>query len=506
MGNFSGSLEVVGKYQSGFDELLDQDTDLRVGEGRVGYTDNGCLLILRTPELIGFSGRVISATVTLTLTQNPDFDTAIQRMTADYGNDPDNDTYTGLFNLYDGDITPPDIGSGLGEIEVDITDIAQAALDANDSRILMAVEEDPFDSDPEQGTVIVTVGTYSITTVADVTAAITEPTGSFTLQDLVIEVAREIGTAYYGTDGDEAAQVPTDAHDLAEAKRHINNAIRQVLSDAPPQGWRWAKPVASVVLWPSVAVDDDVTVSGGAYDAENDQTTLEATESTFYPSMETKTITVTDVGDFTIESYASATQVIVSGDASAVATATFSIDADGNYTLPRTFGGVYSGQIGFAADSSLAGVIQWVDEGTIRRMRENGVVSDDPTMAGVRIINGRRRWTLSVWPTPASVVTVEFPYDLYFDKLTGLTDKPPIPFLFDELLRAAVLMIAERDVHRAIDGPHTRYYQQALVMAYQMDSRSAPKRLGYFGDPGSGNISPHNFRDFRSRPTVNFNE
>ncbi len=41
------------------------------------------------------------------------------------------------------------------------------------------------------------------------------PTGAMTFQDRIIEVAIKLGVAYYGSAGDEAAQVPTDAHDLS---------------------------------------------------------------------------------------------------------------------------------------------------------------------------------------------------------------------------------------------------------------------------------------------------
>lgn len=508
MGSLSGSFTITAAYADAFTYLNSQDTDYRVGEGRAGYATDPCLLILKTGTLSSFEGRVVSATMTLTVTQNPDFDTAVQRLTADYGNNlDDTDTYTALEALYDDTLSPPDIGSGTGSIEVDISDAVQAAIDAGDSRVLLVIEESPFDYTPAQGTIIITAATYTIVTVADATAATAEPTGSFTFQDLLIRFATEIGTAYHGTDGDEAAQVPTDAHDLAEAKRHVNDAIRQVLNDAPPQGWRWARPKASVVLWPSVELDDDVTANGGTYDSTNDQTTLEASEASFYPSMERKTVTITDVGDFIIKAYASSTRVTVEGDASSVTAATFSIEADGDYSLPKTFGGVWVGQIKYAADSGAVNVIKWADEGSVRTMRETSAETGEPNLAGTRVMSDRRQWWLSVWPTPSEAVTVEFPYELYFNTLTDVTDKPPIPFLYDELLRAAVLMIAERDVHRLLDGPHTRYYQQALAAAYLTDARSAPKRLGYCGDPGAA-VQPnvYNFRGFRSRPTVEFNE
>ena len=114
-----------------------------------------------------------------------------------------------------------------------------------------------------------------------------EPTSALTFEDLIIETARSIGIAYYGSDGTGAVQVPQDAHDLDECKRHVNNAIRMFINDAPrPNGWRWLQPVSSMTLWSPVAEKDGRTISGGTYDSSDDETQVTSTEDVFYASME----------------------------------------------------------------------------------------------------------------------------------------------------------------------------------------------------------------------------
>jgi hypothetical protein len=497
----------LGRYQTTFDELEVQDTDLRIGEGRAGYAGRGCLLILKTPALTGFANEDISsATITFTVTQNPDFLTEIKRLTADYGNDPPpgSDSYTGLLALFDGTISSdPDIGSGTGEVTVDVTELAQAAATAGDTQLFMVAEESPFDGTPSQGTISVTGVTYSIVTVPDDPASASEPTSILTFNDLILEAALEMGVAHFGATGTEAAQIPTDAHDLAECKRHVNNAIRMLFNHGPPGDWRWRRPTASVVLWPSVTTGSGITVTGGSYDSVNDETILTASADAFYLTMEKKSIVITGVGTFTMKRYIGDTFMAVEGDASSASAATFAVTADGNYTLEKAFSGSYTGDIGYAAETNQGREIRWTNEGTIRAMREDSLETDYPSLAAVRVQSDRRRWELLTYPVPSAEVTVEFPYHLAFNSLTATTDLTPLPFAFDEVVRAAVLYVVERDVHKQRQGQHQEYYMGvALPAAHALDQRSAPRNLGHFGNPSRAGVNARNFRNFRSRPVV----
>lgn len=331
-----------------------------------------------------------------------------------------------------------------------------------------------------------------------------EPTAVLTFGDLLLEAALEMGVAFFGTDGTEVAQVPTDVHDLAEVKRHVNNALRMVFASGPLGGWRWRRPVASIDVWAAVDLDTTVTISGGSYDSGNDETIITATADSFFASMELKSIVITTVATFTIKRFISATQVAVTGDASTASADTFSITSNGDFILPQSFSGSYTGKITYAADTNQAVDLRWVSEGIIRGLRENNLNTDFPRLAAVRVRSDGRRWELITWPTPSSNEVLEFPFHLYFATLTATTDLPPIPFAFDELLRAATLYVIERDVHKQRSGQYHDYYGEvALPSAWAEDGRSAPRRLGRFGNPNSATINIHTFRDFRSKPTVN---
>lgn len=329
-----------------------------------------------------------------------------------------------------------------------------------------------------------------------------EPTSAMTFEDLIVEVAFRLSVASYGDNGDEEAQVPTDAHDLGECKRYVNNAIRFFISLAPPNGWRWMRPLMSIYLWASFAVDDDITVTS-AYEPSSGTTIITASEAKFYRTMELKTITVTDVDDYTIDTYISTTQVRVSGNVAWTGAKTFSMDPDGRYTLPRTFGGQYTGRIAYEAASNTGSTIDWTSPDNIRRLREPSTnPSGDPLWAAIRRHpTQERRWELTIYPLVNEELTVEFPYDLMFDKLVELTETHPAGFAFDEAIRAACIAVAQRDAEETVGNAMSEFTSIALPAAYRADARSAPKKLGYCGN-GPAYMSQDGFRRLQ-RPTVN---
>lgn len=333
-----------------------------------------------------------------------------------------------------------------------------------------------------------------------------EPTASKTFEDLILAVAIQQGVAYYGADGDEEAQIPIDVFDLSECKRHVNNGIRMFLMDAPPQGWRCMEPILDVALWPSVVVTAGVTVTS-AYRPATDDTLITASEDSFFKSMELRTLTVTDVSSFVIQSYLTATTVTVSGDHHWVGSKTFSMTSTGAYTLPATFGGEYDSDITYVAGSNTGQAIEWTSEIAIRRMRQgSNTTTGTPTQAAVRKMTGQpRRWELCVWPTPSAVEEIQFRYNLYFDTMTNLTDLHPAGFKHDETITAACKAVAERDSDDIASGELNSYYRQiCLPNSFKIDGRSGPRNLGYCGNPGRVRINSRNFRQYQRRPTVTY--
>jgi hypothetical protein len=331
---------------------------------------------------------------------------------------------------------------------------------------------------------------------------VTEPNSALTFGDLILTVAERLGVAYYGVNGDEVAQVPTDAFTLDKCKRYVYDGIRMLMADAPPEGWRWQRPLASVVLWGDIAVDAAVTVTGVH---ALGLTTLTATAATFVPSMEGSTVTITGVGDFVIASYTSATVVVLTGDATC-AGVTFSMTTDGRYALPQTFGGEVAGDITYAAGTDVGVPLNWCSELEIRRLRENdeGVTSNPYYAAVRRNQTNSRRWDLLVYPLPGGDYTVEFPYVVYFDKITGLTDVHPAGIAYDEVVKAASLAQAEMQGEDMLSGAMQYYRDVMLPNGYRIDGRQAPRRLGYCGNPRGVRTSLSNFRELYRRPTVTY--
>ncbi len=336
----------------------------------------------------------------------------------------------------------------------------------------------------------------------------TEASSALTNGDLILEVARKMGVAYYGENGDEQAQIPQDDHDLSECQRHVNNGLRMFISDAPETGWRWTRPTASVDLWPTVSVTAGITVTAGNYDRTGDRTLLTSNTAVFYETMEEKSIVVTGQGTFIIKQYISSTQVYVYGSHYFAAASTFGVNADGNYTLPKTFAGTFTGQLTFAAATNRAVQIQWSDEATIRELRENvSIQTGIPRYVAISVFvptSGRRRYQMMTYPTPYQLFTVQFPYDLHFDQMTDVGETPPTPISHDETIRAACLAVVERDVDDRPDGPNTDYYVgKCLPNSKKIDARSGPRKLGYFGNDRTV-VTPRNFREFMKRPNVTY--
>jgi hypothetical protein len=277
---------------------------------------------------------------------------------------------------------------------------------------------------------------------------------------------------------------------------------------------------------------------------------------TFYPTMELQTIylggnppagtpgwqlpfqsfqSTSTVGvPFTIVNYLSSTQIQIFGQpaSSTFSTGAHSTDwsmiATGDYTMPADFSGQYVGDISYISNTNRGMQIHWTDEASIRQRRQNfNFESGTPYEAAIRLMptssitpttNGqapltyapmRRRWQLMTWRISNEFLHVLFPYQLGFQYLLNMTDTPPSPFAFDETLKAAILAQAEFDVENQYGVAWNYYKQQALPKAFMLDAMSAPKKMGYFGNPTAHLGMGAAIRDFRNnwyqRPTVSVN-
>lgn len=404
------------------------------------------------------------------------------------------------------------------------------------------------------------------------TFPVAEPTSALAFQDLILEVAYKLGTASYGANGAGAVAIPTDPHDLDQAQRIVNKGIRMFLNDGPPpNGWKFMRPIAQVDVWPQISADTTAQVgyiTSTNFISSSNLTTLTwnlqgSANSTvtstqlFYPSMELKTIylggnpppgtpgfqstltpfpsTSTIGTPFTVVNYLSPSTIQIYGQpASSTFTSTgtpstsWSMIADGDYTLPADFAGQYVGGITYISNTNRGMQLTWTDELSIRQRRQNfnfesgtpyecavrlmptpSITGTTPGQANLTYAPPRRRWQLMTWRISSEFLHILFPYQLGFQSLVNLTDVPPSPFAYDETLKAACLAQAEFDVENVMGLAWQYYKGDALRGARMLDAMSAPKKLGYFGNPTANTRAGSAIRNFRDnwyqRPTVGVN-
>ena len=396
---------------------------------------------------------------------------------------------------------------------------------------------------------------------------------ALTFGDLIVHVASLLGVAYYGAGGTGVAQAPTDTYTLQAVKDYVNGGLRMFLNDAPPEGWRFQQPVASVDLWATASgvangapsfgdpestvtvhartffdtmlghklkftvtstadgtptytegngttvIDVDDAIFSGVF-AVGQTIVFDATSNSYIVNTITDTTTVivdgdasgeadgdtvTITRDYVIEAVTSTLVVDVTGDASGESDgATVTITADGNYTLPSTFGGEYLGAISYAAGSNAGASITWTSDSLIRRYRENtSSQTGYPTVAAIRKLdatNIARRWEMIVYPTPGGDYTVEFQYELYFTALSATTDVHPAGIHYDHAVLAACEAYAELNGEDKLSGRMEIYKQDVLRGAHRRNARSAPRNLGSI----LRRRVPYNsnWRNFTTRPNV----
>lgn len=284
-----------------------------------------------------------------------------------------------------------------------------------------------------------------------------EPTSILTFEDLLTEIAKEAGIAYYGPNSTSKAMVPIDIHDLELCKDTINKGIRMFMADAPERGWRWRNRIIQVAI-------TGTRVTGTA-DAANSTSLTDATLIDTYDTVDELVgwyIYVTGgTGEGSwavITAYDETTGQCTVADwldpygnpdgTDPVATDTFAITPVetvagdiARYPLPENFGGEINGDIHYASDSAHSTAIDWVHESFIRNRRAISVQTGYPRYAAVRpyepqtnAIDPKRRYELVLGPQPNSTQILEFPYILIFDKLdleSGIADSATTLTLVD---------------------------------------------------------------------------
>lgn len=277
-----------------------------------------------------------------------------------------------------------------------------------------------------------------------------EPNSIYSFRYLITKVAKEAGIAYYGSSGNEKAMPPIDVHDLELCKDIVNDGIKGFIADAPRNGWRWRRRIMSVsITGTRITGTADSASATTIVDATLAATYTSATDLVGYYCYITSgtgegswaVITGYDPtgtpGECTVADWLD--EFGNAGGTNPAADSTFAITpvetVGGNisrYPLSENFNGEVAGQIHYVSDSAHSTWIEWVHESFIRQLRSVNVITNHPNRAAIRpleplseAIDPKRRYELILDPQPSATETLEFPYELIFDKLdleTGLGD------------------------------------------------------------------------------------
>ena len=255
-----------------------------------------------------------------------------------------------------------------------------------------------------------------------------EPTSALSYRELVTEIARLSGTAYYGSTGLMLAMPPIDNNALDEIKGVINRGIKMFVADAPINGWRWRHRKMSVTLAPSFTG----TATAGGATSLTDSTIATTYADDYFNGYVIGITAGTGIGETaTITDYDGTNGIFtftaLSGGSTPDTTSEYRISrstavvtADpARYQLAQDFGGAES-QIVYAANTNRGTRIEWCGESTIRQLRAVSVQTGTPKLATIRPY-GTRRFEMILDPAPTEADVVEFMYKVIFDRLDGET-------------------------------------------------------------------------------------
>jgi len=310
-----------------------------------------------------------------------------------------------------------------------------------------------------------------------------ESTLSVTYAELKIEVG-----VFLGFERD--SQVWSN-DETADVEAIIKRGLRQFYAPPPitgqdvPHIWSFLKPVTTLIIWPDVAVNAAVTVTG-VHDAG--VTTITATSASFYASMAKKSIVITDTGAFTITEYVSSTVIKVSGDATC-SDKTFSIASEGSFTLPDNFGTIEGG-FTFDKDDDRYTQIKVTSESNIRSFRQRDYGPAVPKWAAIRPLasdgSGGQRYEVVFERDPDSVYNLWYQYSVLSEMVSDSNPYPLGGASHSETILESCLSIAEQRMEDN-EGLHYKKFLERLAASIQYDRRASNVEvLGYNADNSDG--------------------
>ena len=296
-----------------------------------------------------------------------------------------------------------------------------------------------------------------------------------------------------------------DATTAARVEEIISSGLRQFYFPSAGAGvsheWFFLSPIGNISTGTTSGTVSGVPVYGGVY------STITATGSVFESRMASFATTITfDTSEtaYTVYAYTSATEIIVTGDASGEASGdTVTIGAQRDFDLPDDFGSI-RGSITFGSESFEHRSVRIISEYQIRNLRQTGSIeTDEPIYAAVRPLAftgvSGLRYELLVYPTPSSSYTLSYKYNALPNALSTANPYPYGGAVHAETILASCLAIAE---NRSNDesGVKAQAFQERLRASIEYDKRNAPDYYGYNGD--SSIYDNNTYEPYRGRVTT----
>jgi hypothetical protein len=320
-----------------------------------------------------------------------------------------------------------------------------------------------------------------------------------TLQITWTEIETEIGRflGYDRTVGNWSANQVADA--LAIAKRGIRQFYfpqrtrAQELAGEKAHRWSFLRPHDTLDIWDDVIADDAITVSTAVY--ADPVTTVTASASVFYPSMEEKTMAFDENSNtYVIDEYVSSTVVKVTGDASGEAGNTITIDSEDLFTLPWDYGGM-SGEGRFTYDVSenKLSSIDVTSDARIRLFRQSSVATGTPYLAAIIPLTTAgtqgQRWGVIFHPPPNDVITLHYRYYVLADALVDTSLEYPYGSVaHSETILESCLAIAETRENDSASTEHQARFAVLLQSSIDHDKQlgQTVTNYGYNRDNSDG--------------------
>lgn len=318
-----------------------------------------------------------------------------------------------------------------------------------------------------------------------------DPTLGLSFSDLRIRVAEYLGIAFYGSGGNEAAQLPTDAHDLDLVGRLVNDGYRRFLNERLER-WSFMRPLMTIVFREQLTGSVTSSTSTTLVDTAQTETTDDAFNGY---SLRTQSSSTGDVQIRTISDYDGTTKtftVSAPWDTDPVAGDEFKfahpdcVEGDNHrYAAPDDFMGVLYSPFTYPPNGPIQRMTP-VPEHQIRDLIAGSDTQGQPTAFAVESLNTTavstgRRWGIVFWPKPNILLPVQARYQRYPQALSGASDRSVAGFQHDEtVLKAA---IAEAELQRDDKkGPRAEAYERAVLQSVKIDVAASTPKFTNYGD------------------------